>query len=79
MEFNRGRFRGIIFHNFRRDLTQQQCTEELYSIFGDEAPSRTSVYRWYVEFNRGRSSLQDEFRKGRPKLVVVPETIDAML
>ena len=28
---------------------------------------------------RGRSSLQDEFRKGRPpKSVVVPETINAV-
>ena len=31
------------------------------------------------EFNRGRSSLQDEFREGRPKSVVVPETINAVL
>ena len=30
------------------------------------------------EFNRGRSSLQDEFCEGRPKSVVVPETIDAV-
>ena len=37
-----------------------------------------NVYRWYFEFNRGRSSLQDEFRKDRPKSVVVPETIDAV-
>ena len=44
----------------------------------DEAPSRTSVYRRYGEVNRGRSSLQDEFRKGRRKSVVVPETIDAV-
>ena len=29
------------------------------------------------EFNRGRSSLQDEFLKGRAKSVNVPETIDA--
>ena len=43
-----------------------------------EAPSRTSVYRWYCEFNRCCSSLQDEFREGRPKSVVVPETIDTM-
>ena len=47
------------------------------SIFDDEAPSRTSVYWWYGEFNRG-SSLQDEFREDRPKSVVVPETIDAV-
>ena len=56
MELNREHFRAIIFYNFRRELTQQQCLDELNSIFGDEAPSRTSVYRWYGEFNRGRSS-----------------------
>ena len=32
----------------------------------------------HQEFNRGRSSLQDEFRECRPKSVVVPETIDAV-
>ena len=37
-----------------------------------------NAYRWYGEFNRGRSSLQDEFRECRPKSVVVPETIDAV-
>ena len=58
-----------------RRLAQQQCIDELKSIFGDESP-RASVYRWYGEFNRG--SLQDEFREGRPKSVVVPETIDAV-
>ena len=79
MELNRKHFRTIIFYTIRRGLTQQHCIDELNSIFGDEAPSRTSVYRWYSEFNRGRSSLQDEFRKDRPKSVVVPETIDAVL
>ena len=46
--------------------------------FGDEAPLRTSVYECYGEFNRGRSSLQDEFRESRSKSIVVPETIDAV-
>ena len=69
MERNREYFHGIIFYNFRRGLTQQQCIDELNSIF---------VYRWYSEFNRGCSSLQDEFREGCPKSVVFPETIDAV-
>ena len=76
MELNREHFRAIIFCNFRRGLTQQQCIDDLNQIFGDEAPSSTSV--WYGEFNHGRSSLQDEFREGRPKSVVVPETINAV-
>ena len=78
MEYNRENFRAIIFYNFRRGLTQQQCIDELKSVFDDKAPSKTRVYRWYGEFNRGRSSLQDEFREGRRKSVVVPETIDAV-
>ena len=78
MELNRKHFRAIIFYKFRRGLTQQQCIDELNSIVGDEAPSRTSVYRWYEEFNRGCSSIQDEFHEGRPKSVVVLETIDGV-
>ena len=77
MESNRERFRAIIFYNFRSGLTLQQCIDELNSIFGDEAPSRTGVYRWFTQFNRGRSSLNDEFRGGSPKSVVVPKIIDA--
>ena len=50
----------------------------MHSIFGDEVPSRTSVCRWYSEYNRGRSSLQDEYHEDRTKSVVVPETIDAV-
>ena len=34
--------------------------------------------RWYNEFNRGRHSLTDQFRKGRPKSVVGPENINAV-
>ena len=32
----------------------------------------------YNEFNRGRHSLTEEFRKGRPKSVVRPENINAV-
>ena len=78
MELNCENFRAIIFYNFQRGLTQPECIDELNSIFGDEAPSTISVYRWYGEFRWARSSLQDEFREGCPKSVVVPETIDAV-
>ena len=71
-------FVRLFFYNFRHGLTQQQCIDELNSIFGDEAPSRNSVYRWYGEFNRGHSSLQDVFCDGRPKSVVILGIIDAV-
>ena len=55
MELNREHFRAIIFHIFRCGLTQQQCIDELTSTFGNETPSRTSVYRWYDEVRSRRS------------------------
>ena len=78
MELNREHFRAIIFHNFRRGLSRQECIDELKSLYGDEAPSYSTVKNWFNEFNRGRRSLEDEGREGRPKTVVVPENIDAV-
>lgn len=49
--------------------------DKLNLILDNEGPPRFSVYRWYGEFYRGCSSLQGQFREGRPKLVVVLETI----
>ena len=43
MDLNRKHFRAIMFYKFRLDLTQQQCVDELNSIFGNEARSGTSV------------------------------------
>lgn len=59
----------------RCELTQQPCMDKLNLILDNEGPPRFSVYRWYGEFYRGCSSLQGQFREGRPKLVVVLETI----
>ena len=43
MELNREHIRAIIFYNFRRGLNQQQCIDELNTIFGNEAPSRSTI------------------------------------
>lgn len=45
--------------------------DEFNSILGDKVPSRTSVHRWYGDFNGGRSSLLYEFRERRLKSVLI--------
>ncbi|GFT77404.1 histone-lysine N-methyltransferase SETMAR [Nephila pilipes] len=59
-------------------LSRQECFDELNSLYNDKAPSYSTVKNWYNEFNRGRCSIQDESRAGRPKSVVVPEKINAV-
>lgn len=46
--------------------------------FGYAAPHLATVKRWYNESNRRRRSLQNYFRGGRPKAVVLSETVDTM-
>jgi hypothetical protein len=46
--------------------------EKHSSLYGDKAPSYRTMKKWYNEFNLERSSLQDDFREGRPKSAVTP-------
>lgn len=78
MELTRENFRAIIYHNFRRGLSQDEYRGELVSIYNLEAPSQTTIYRWYSEFRRGRASLSTVLSSGRPKTAVTPENVTAV-
>ncbi|CAH1994251.1 unnamed protein product [Acanthoscelides obtectus] len=78
MELGREHFRAIIYYNFQRQLSQQECLAELLSAFGNEAPHQSTISRWYGEFKRGRVSLSDEPRVGAPKTAVTQEYVDAV-
>ncbi|CAH2015012.1 unnamed protein product [Acanthoscelides obtectus] len=69
MELNREHFRAIIYYNFQRQLSQQECLAELLSVFGNEAPHQLTILRWYGEFKRGRVSVSDDSRVGVRNLV----------
>jgi histone-lysine N-methyltransferase SETMAR len=43
---------------------------------GDSSPSFSTIKKWAVEFKRGRTSLEDDPRGGRPKSATIPETIE---
>ena len=52
-----------------------QAQKWLEKCYGDSAPSKTTICRWYAEFKRGRTDTEDAERSGRPNEVVTPETI----
>ncbi|CAH1994311.1 unnamed protein product [Acanthoscelides obtectus] len=78
MELNREHFRAIIYYNFQRQLSQQECLTELLFVFGNEAPHQSTISHWYGEFKRGRMSLSDDSRVGAPKTEVSQENVDAV-
>lgn len=70
MELSRQDFRAMIFYDFKSGLNYHQSLELLLAAFGDQAPSESTVRRWFHEFGRGRASVQDEPRSGRPRTAV---------
>ena len=68
----------MIFYDYKSGLTQQQSVERLCAAFGDDAPSRTTVFEWFAEFRRGRRSLDDEVRSGRPVEATTEENVAAV-
>ncbi|GBP85994.1 hypothetical protein EVAR_57470_1 [Eumeta japonica] len=61
------------------NLTAQQSLARLRTAFGDEAPCKTTIYKWCAEFKRDRVIVSDEFRDGRQSIAVNNINIDAVL
>jgi transposase len=50
--------------------------DELYSVYGDQAPSLRTVERWSKLFREGREELEDEARSGRSITETTSENIE---
>ena len=51
---------------YLKGKTVQEIHCELTSVYGSSAPSYAQVKFWVGEFKRGRTSLEDENKSGRP-------------
>ena len=78
MELEREHFRAMILYDLKCGLNESQTLERLTQAFGDLAPLRATVISWFAESKRGRTSLKDEERSGRPTSVVTEENISAV-
>ena len=54
-----------------------QAQQWLEKCYGDSAPSKTIICRWYADFKRGRTDTEDAERSDRPNEVVTPVKVDA--
>ncbi|GBP46453.1 hypothetical protein EVAR_95153_1 [Eumeta japonica] len=44
------------------EFEPKQSLSRFLTVFGDEAPCKTTIYNWFTEFKRSRVNLSDEFR-----------------
>ena len=78
MEPERQHFRAMILYDFKSGLNQAQSLERLAQVFGDLITSHATVFNWFAEFKRGRTSLEDEEMSGRLSTAVTEDNIDAV-
>lgn len=52
-----------------------EIESELKRVYGESTPSYRTIARWAAEFQRGRESLEDDPRSGRPATAVNPENV----
>lgn len=59
-------YRSVIRFLILRHYDSQQIIAELSAAYGDETPSRATIYNWINEFKRGRTDVMDGKSTGRP-------------
>ena len=62
----------------RLNIDSKQILNELCGIYGPQAISMRSVFRWVKAFKAGEFSVEDDTRPGRPKTSVTKANIAAV-
>ena len=68
--------RAVIQYLHKKGLTPKDIHNDMVATLGKDAPSYATVKRWVAEFKRGRQSLEDDPRPGRPVTVATPEMVN---
>lgn len=78
MNFENFEHRSVIKFLTREGATPKDIHERLVKVYGDQAPSKTTVKKWAAEFKHGRESIEDDPRSGRPVEETSPENCVAV-
>ena len=63
---SKAEYRAVIRYLYLKGKTSKEIHGKLANVYGSSAPSYVKVKFWVREFKRGRTSLEDEARSGRP-------------
>jgi [histone H3]-lysine36 N-dimethyltransferase SETMAR len=66
MNFDMMHIRHCLLYQYELGNNATQAHKNLTAMFGKKAPIRQSCYDWYIKFDAGDFSLEDDPRPGRP-------------
>ena len=59
-------YRSVIRFFVLKGMHREGIISELRGVYQEECPSERTIYRWYNEFQNGRTSVVNEEKRGRP-------------
>jgi transposase len=69
-------YRAVLKLFVKEGLTINEIHLKFINVYGDSSPSFSTFKKSAAEFKRGRTSLEDDPREGRPKNATTPEIIE---
>lgn len=69
------KYRAVIEFLVLDGMNATQIFEKMRSVYGDISPAFSTVAKWAAEFKRGRTSLEDDPRSGRPETSITQENV----
>lgn len=69
-------YRSVIRFLFLDGKTCEEIKVKLHAVYKDHAPLMTTIRYWFNEFKRGRTSVFDEERPGRPIEVTTEDMVN---
>ena len=75
MESQNIEFRAVIKFLTKEGAKAKEIHRPMADVYGDSSPKYSTVAKWSAEFKRGRDSLEDDPRPGRPADVISQEMI----
>jgi histone-lysine N-methyltransferase SETMAR len=69
-------YRAVIKSFVKEGLTTNEIHVKFINVYEDSYPSFSTIKKWAAEFKRGRASLENDPREGRPKSATPPEIIE---
>lgn len=68
-------YRSVIRFLFLEGKTCDEIKVRMHAVYRDCAPSMTTIRYWFNEFKRGRTTVFDEDRSGRPIEVTTDDMV----
>ena len=58
-------FRAMMYYDYYQGKSFQECFQSLKHCYGDQSPSKATVFRWFRQFMSGARTLEDDDRCDR--------------